>query len=138
MTTAQGRMERWPTIWAAIAGLLLLIAGGFAIAYLHASTAEDEARLAAQQAKAAAVQAQRTADCVNNILAVRSSVAAADTAAYKAFIDGVGTLMALTPDTPPAVRNVVLTQFAQLTNHVRRVLARDNVYRAKHPVGRCS
>lgn len=118
------------TRWAALALILLLTAGGFALAYVHGTNS-----------------GRATADCVNHILGTRGAATEADSQAQREFIDEtaklartLSVLVAAPPSQQPAKFSLFVAEvgrFDQIADHVRAVLARDQAYRNAHPLGRC-
>lgn len=131
--TITARERSIVTRWAALAVILLITAGGFAIAYLHASAAGD--------------RAQATANCVNGILASRAPATESDSQAQRQFIDETARLtrslfVAVSAPvdqqaTKFALFVVEVRQFNAVADHVHAVLAASQAYRNAHPLGRC-
>jgi hypothetical protein len=112
-----------------IAVAAILVAGAFAIAYIHGSAALSKAQ-------DATMRAQHTADCVNDILAIRQHTSAADAAAYLAFVTAVNSLF-LPPTATERDRLASVANFKAVSLRVQIILATDQKIRAAHPLGRC-
>lgn len=140
----------------AVTVVIIVLAAGLGVSYFHGSSAIDKANAAAHRAKtvaikakAAAADANRAIDCLNNVLADRNGPGKRDNAAQSAFaneakrwVRSLNVLFTVKPNTPQAAAAVKAFKDESVTFQIvitslARILAADQKIRDANQLGKC-